>query len=239
MPRIKKEFIERLLERVDIVDVIGSRIKLKKSGTNYSACCPFHNEKTPSFGVNQRKQYFNCFGCHESGTAITFIQKYDNISFVEAVEEVASIAGIDVEYEENNKNEPYVNKEIAADYYFLMDQCVKLYQKALANNKTAQDYLSNRGISKETIDKYQIGFAPNEWEYVKQNVGKNDPNKLKALHELGMIKTSESGKVHDMFRNRVIIPIRDKRGRTIAFGGRVLDNSKPKYINSTENRRYR
>ncbi len=235
MPRIKKEFIERLLERVDIVDVIGSRIKLKKSGTNYSACCPFHNEKTPSFGVNQRKQYFNCFGCHEAGTAITFIQKYDNISFVEAVEEVASIAGIDVEYEENNKNELYVNKEIAADYYFLMDQCVKLYQKALANNKTAQDYLSNRGISKETIDKYQIGFAPNEWEYVKQNVGKNDPNKLKALHELGMIKTSESGKVHDMFRNRVIIPIRDKRGRTIAFGGRVLDNSKPKYINSTEN----
>ena len=144
MPRIKKEFIERLLERVDIVDVIGSRIKLKKSGTNYSACCPFHNEKTPSFGVNQRKQYFNCFGCHEAGTAITFIQKYDNISFVEAVEEVASIAGIDVEYEENNysitKNNILVLENFIiyfADGYF--------YWNFLNSESTIAPYVENIG----------------------------------------------------------------------------------------------
>ncbi|MGN1394655.1 MAG: DNA primase [Succinivibrionaceae bacterium] len=237
MPRIKQDFISTLLERVDIVDVVGSRIRLKKAGNSYTACCPFHNEKTPSFSVNQRKQYYNCFGCHQAGSAIKFIMDYDKISFVEAVEEVAKIAGISVEYEENQSYEN--SKKNKVDYYELLEMVVNFYQQELKKHPEAQKYLANRGIAKETIDKYKIGFSPNSWNFIKNLVGKNEQNRINILLELGLLTQKDDGNTYDTFRNRIIIPIRDKRGRTIAFGGRVMDDSKPKYINSKESPVYK
>lgn len=237
MSHIKEEFITTLLERVDIVDVVGSRIRLKKAGGSYMACCPFHNEKTPSFSVNQRKQFYNCFGCHNAGSAIKFIMEYDKVSFVEAVEEVAKIAGITVEYDESfKKNE---NTEVKLSYYELLETASNFYSQELLKQKEALDYLANRGISKETIQKYKIGFAPNSWNFIKNLVGKNNQNKINMLLQIGLLTQKEDGNSYDTFRNRIIIPIRDKRGRTIAFGGRVMDNSKPKYINSKESPIYK
>jgi DNA primase len=231
MKHIKKEFITSLLERVDIVDVISSRIHLKRSGSNYSACCPFHSEKTPSFGVNQSKQFFNCFGCHKAGDAIKFIEEFDKVGYVEAVEEVAKIAGVSVEYSDNysaiNNSESLVCSDI-------LETATKLYEQELLKYPKAKEYLHNRGITDETIAKYHIGFAPDEWSFLKSKIGKNDPKVIQKLVELGIVTQNSNGKSYDTFRNRVIIPIRNKTGKTVAFGGRVLDDVKPKYINSRE-----
>ena len=238
MPRIKESFINELLERVDIVDVISSRIKLKKTGSGYMACCPFHSEKTPSFSVSSQKQFFNCFGCHEAGNAYRFIMKYDNVNFTEAVEEVAKIAGISVEYDENSKYNP----EKTLDTFELTKAAAGFYHQELFKHPEARQYLQNRGITQETIEKYQIGFAPNNWDFIFKSLcadSRQNPDKVSKLLDIGLIKENESGRYYDMFRNRVIIPIRDKKGNVIAFGGRVLDNSKPKYINSKESEIYK
>lgn len=231
MKYIKDGFIDRLLERVDIVDVISSRIPLKRSGNSYMACCPFHSEKSPSFSVNQSKQYFNCFGCHTAGSAIKFIQEYDHVSFVEAVEEVAKIGGIQVEYS-NKFDAQKENEKIT--YEDLLETTTRFYEQELLKSKTAKDYLFNRGISQETIAKYHIGYAPDDFNFIKGKVGLNDTSRLNQLVELGVLSRNDRGTVFDTFRNRIIIPIRNKKGKTMAFGGRVLDNSKPKYINSKE-----
>lgn len=238
MPYIKKSFIDRLLSHVDIVDVINSRIALKKRGNSYTCCCPFHEEKTPSFSVNQKKQYFNCFGCHKSGNAISFIMDYDNISYVEAVKEVADIASLEVEYEESNfSNGHKKQEEEGIDYYELLNQAVGLFDQEIKKKPEALSYLANRGITAETIEKYHIGFAPDAWDFILKQLGQNDSKRIKALAEIGLISEKENKgqvKYYDNFRNRVIIPIRDRRGRTIGFGGRNITAEKPKYINSKE-----
>ncbi|WP_405366174.1 DNA primase [Ruminobacter sp.] len=238
MPRIKESFINELLNRVDIVDVISSRIKLKKTGSGYMACCPFHSEKTPSFSVSQQKQFFNCFGCHEAGNAYHFIMKYDNVSFAEAVETVAGIAGVSVEYDEHAK----YNHEKSLGIYELTKAAAGFYHQELFKHPEARSYLQNRGITQETIEKYQIGFAPNSWDFIYKALctdNHGDTDRTSRLLDIGLIKVNETGRHYDMFRNRVIIPIRDKKGNVIAFGGRVLDNSKPKYINSKESEIYK
>ena len=244
MPRIKDSFISELLERVDIVDVISSRISLKKSGSSYMACCPFHQEKSASFSVNQQKQYFNCFGCHEAGNAYKFIMKYDNVSFIEAVEEVAKIAGISVEYDTSYRDD---HDESSVDIYQITASVAGFYHQEYCKHPEAKNYLAQRGISAETVEKYQIGFAPNTWDFIYRMVGigagNEDPKfsaeRVNKMLGIGLLSKSDNGKVFDMFRNRLIIPIRDKRGRVIGFGGRVLDNSKPKYINSRESNVYK
>ena len=239
MPYIKKDFVDKLLTRVDIVDVINSRVRLKKAGNSYTCCCPFHDEKTPSFSVNQKKQFFNCFGCHEAGNAIKFIMNYDNVSFAEAVEEIASMAGMEVEYDESNTNGKggFQANKPEVDYYQLLEQAVLCFHEELKRAPQAVAYLSSRGITAETIEKYKIGFAPDSWDFILKQVGQNNPTRVKALFEVGLVnEKTGNGKTsyYDNFRNRVIIPIRDRRGRTVAFGGRVLTDIKPKYINSKE-----
>ncbi len=236
MAHIKKEFIESLIASVDIVNVISSHVQLKRSGTSFMACCPFHSEKSPSFSVNQRGQYFNCFGCHKAGNVITFLMEFEHISFVEAVEELAQFAGVQVEYDEGyTNNTPRVN--VTPSLVELMDQCVRYYQLALQQSPEAQAYLAQRGLNEETIQKYQIGFAPASMDYILNNVGKNDSKTIADLQSLGMIAASNysGGRGYDKFHNRIMIPIRNKKGQTVAFGGRVLNNDKPKYINSAEN----
>ncbi len=169
MPFIKNDFIDKVLARVDIVDVINARVKLKKQGSSYTCCCPFHQEKTPSFSVNQKKQYFNCFGCHKAGSAIKFVMEYDNLSFSEAVVELANMVGLEVEYEEKGRSRfNNVNKEESKTsiYFTLLTDAAKLFHQELQKSEIAQQYLAARGITKETIEKYEIGFAPNSWDFI-------------------------------------------------------------------------
>ena len=238
MPYIKKDFIERLIDRVDIVDVIGARLTLKRSGSSYMCCCPFHNEKTPSFSVSQQKQFYNCFGCHKSGNVLGFIMDYDQLSFPEAVEQLAKEAGVQVEYEESTGHAPE-KKEREVDFYDLLERAVLLFEAELPRHPEALKYLHDRGLSDDTLRRYHVGFAPESWDFLIKNLAGDNPKILKAMMDLGLVNQGQQDKVYDTFRNRVIIPIRDKRGRTIAFGGRVLDNSKPKYINSRESPVYK
>ncbi len=238
MPYIKKDFIERLIDRVDIVDVIGSRITLKRSGNSYMCCCPFHNEKTPSFSVNQQKQFFNCFGCHKSGNVLGFIMDYDQLSFPEAVEQLAKEAGVPVEYEESS-GKPQEKREHEVDFYDLLERAAGLFEAELSRHPEALAYLHGRGLSDDTLRRYHVGFAPESWDFLIKNLAGDNPRILKAMTELGLATQGQQGKTYDTFRKRVMIPIRDKRGRTIAFGGRVLDDSKPKYINSRESPVYK
>lgn len=235
MPYIKSSFIERLLERVDIVEVISSRVKLKRSSSNtYMACCPFHNEKTPSFSVHQLRQFYNCFGCHKGGNAINFIEAYDHVTFPEAVEIVAEFAGMEVEYEDRGDFHDKTKNIQKLGYIDYVENAARFYEQELYKHQIALDYLKTRNITKETVLKYHIGFAPEGWDFILSHVAKNDLNIQKMLLDIGLLSQSQTGKAYDTFRNRLMIPIRDKRGRTVAFGGRVLDNSKPKYINSKE-----
>lgn len=238
MPYIKSSFVQKLLDRVDIVDVISSRVKLKRSGTNsFTCCCPFHSEKTPSFSVHQGRQFFNCFGCHKAGNAINFIQEYDHVPFNEAIEIIAEMANIDVEYEHGK--EPVQNQFQKKNYTEIMETAVRLYEQELFKHKEALEYLNNRGITRETVAKYHIGFAPDNWNFIRDSIAKNNINLQNTLKELGLVNEGQGGRIYDVFRNRLIIPIRDKRGRTVAFGGRVLDSSKPKYINTKESPIYK
>lgn len=238
MPYIKKDFIERLIDRVDIVDVIGARLTLKRSGSSYMCCCPFHNEKTPSFSVSQQKQFYNCFGCHKSGNVLGFIMDYDQLSFPEAVEQLAKEAGVQVEYEESTGHAPE-KKEREVDFYDVLERAALLFEAELPRHPEALKYLHDRGLSDDTLRRYHVGFAPESWDYLIKNLAGDNQKILRAMTDLGLVNQGQQGKVYDTFRNRVIIPIRDKRGRTIAFGGRVLDNSKPKYINSRESPVYK
>lgn len=225
--RIPQHFIEDLLSRVDIVDVISQRVELKKSGSNYSACCPFHNEKTPSFTVSQTKQFYHCFGCQENGTAISFIMNYDNMHFVDAVEMLAETVGLEVPREAGEKNRQDSRKPL----YDIMQQCANYYYDQLKHSEAAVNYLKNRSLSGETAKKYGIGYAPEGWQNLEQVVTNASSQQLQAL---GMQIKNEKGRVYDRFRERIMFPIRDRRGRVIAFGGRILDKGEPKYLNSPE-----
>ena len=228
--RIPRDFIDDLLVRVDIVDLIDSHTPLKKTGTNYVACCPFHTEKTPSFSVNRNKQFFHCFGCGISGNAINFLMNLNNLEFVEAIEDLAAFAGVTVPREVA----PYQadqKKEDLNSLYQLMDQTANFYVQQLRTSdegKKAVDYLKARGVNGDCANEFILGYAPNEWKALANSFDHN------ALIKTGLLVNKEDGQAYDRFRNRIIFPIRDKRGRIIGFGGRVMDDSLPKYLNSPE-----
>ncbi|WP_386692459.1 DNA primase [Lonepinella sp. MS14434] len=233
---IPRSFINDIIAKADIVDIVNSRVKLKKAGTNnYQACCPFHHEKTPSFTVSKTKQFYHCFGCGAHGNALSFLMEYDKLEFVEAVEELANILGLDVPREETRgkSDKPYVNYQTKKDLYQLMQEIAELYQQQLPKSQLAQDYLQQRGLSKEIIQRFSIGFVPDSYDLVVRQFGKNKEEQ-ERLFSLGMVKRSERGMVYDTFRHRVMFPIRDRRGRVIAFGGRVMGDDMPKYLNSPD-----
>ncbi|MEE7628201.1 DNA primase [Methylobacter sp. Wu8] len=228
--RIPREFIDELLVRVDIVDLIDSHVPLKKTGNNFVARCPFHTEKTPSFSVNRKKQFFYCFGCGASGNAISFLMDFSHLDFVEAVEDLAGFAGIEVpresvEYQSTQK------KGDLNDLYALMEKAAAFYADQLrtsAEGKKAVEYLKSRGVSGDCASDFMLGYAPDEWQALANQFDQ------KLLLEAGMLVSKEGGQIYDRFRGRIMFPIRDKRSRIIGFGGRVLDNSLPKYLNSPE-----
>jgi len=228
--RIPREFIDDLLVRVDIVDLIDSHTPLKKTGTNYVACCPFHTEKTPSFSVNRNKQFFHCFGCGISGNAISFLMNLNNLEFIEAVEDLAAFAGIEVP-RESNAFQASEKKEDLNSLYLLMEQTADFYVQQLRTSdegKKAVEYLKARGVNGDCANEFLLGYAPNEWKALANSFDQN------ALIKAGLLINKEDGQVYDRFRNRIIFPIRDKRGRIVGFGGRVMDDSLPKYLNSPE-----
>jgi len=233
--RIPQSFIDELLTRTDIVEVIDPRVQLKKAGREYTACCPFHNEKTPSFTVSQAKQFYHCFGCGAHGSAIGFLMEYDHLGFPEAVEELARMNGMEVPREAGPAPDPKA-RERQNTLYDLMAQTDRYYRQQLRQHPQsarAVNYLKQRGLSGEIAASFGLGYAPPGWDNLLKTLD-GDEEKLKQLTQCGMFKQKEEGGHYDFFRDRIMFPIRDQRGRTIAFGGRVLGDDKPKYLNSPE-----
>lgn len=232
--RIPRVFINDLLARTDIIDLIDARVKLKKQGKNYHACCPFHNEKTPSFTVNGEKQFYHCFGCGAHGNAIDFLMNYDKLEFVESVEELSAMHNLEVPYEVGS-GPSQIERHQRQSLYQLMDGLNAFYQQSLTQQsaESARQYLERRGLSNEVIQHFAIGYAPPGWDNVLKRFGGNSENR-QALTDAGMLVTNDQGRSYDRFRERVMFPIRDKRGRVIGFGGRVLGDGQPKYLNSPE-----
>ena len=232
--RIPQNFIDDVLDRLDIIDVIGSRIELRKSGKNYSACCPFHDEKTPSFSVSPDKQFYYCFGCGAGGNAVSFVLDFDKTTFPETIENLAKRVGLEMPAEAVSNNSDGNYKKLL---FPVIKDADSFYRRSLrdpTNAKKAIEYLKSRGLNGETARNFGIGFAPPGWENLLQDLGKNEEI-VEQLKILGLlIDRNEEGKLYDRFRNRIMFPIRDVRGRTIGFGGRVLSDEKPKYLNSPE-----
>jgi DNA primase len=237
---IPQSFIDDLLHRVDIVEVVDKRVSLKKSGKNYGACCPFHNEKTPSFSVQPEKQFFYCFGCGAGGNAIGFVMQYDGVDFPQAVETLARDAGLEVPREESKaeaRRHSENNKLLD-----VLDEASRFYQQQLRTHSQkdeAVNYLRGRGLSGEIARDFGLGFAPPGWDNLLTAIG-GSTEADQALLKAGLIiqkenpKEGDERKYYDRFRHRIMFPIRDSRGRTVAFGGRVLGDDKPKYLNSPE-----
>ncbi|HDL4214362.1 TPA: DNA primase, partial [Mannheimia haemolytica] len=222
---IPRSFIDDLIARTDIVEVINSRVKLKKAGRDYQACCPFHHEKTPSFSVSQSKQFYHCFGCGVHGNVITFLMDYDKLEFPEAIEELAAMHGLEVPRENviQRDGKPQANFKTKRNLYELMEAVAKFYQQNLSHQIEPQSYLQQRGLSEEIIERFEIGFAPNAFDAALRTFGQSQED-IQKLLDTGVLTKNDSGRIYDKFRNRVMLPIRDKRGRVIAFGGRVLPN---------------
>ncbi len=235
--RIPQSFIDDLLARVDVIDVVDSRVKLKKTGKNYSACCPFHNEKSPSFTVSPDKQFYYCFGCGASGTALKFVMEFDGLSFPDAVEKLAAQAGMEVPKEQTSAVE-IRQEEQHKPLFDLMEKAGRFYEQMLRNHEQrgkAVSYLKGRGLSGKAAKFFGIGYAPPGWDNLQNFLAENgDKQTIKQLISCGMLIEKEDGRTYDRFRDRIMFPIRDARGRYIAFGGRVLTDEKPKYLNSPE-----
>ncbi|WMS85592.1 DNA primase [Pleionea litopenaei] len=230
--RIPKSFIDDLINRTDIVEVIERRITLKRAGKNYQACCPFHNEKTPSFSVSPDKQFYYCFGCGATGNAVSFVMEYDGLEFVDAIEDLAHAQGLEVPREASSQQP---QRQWDHDYYQLMEKTAQFYQQQLKQPKFRErvvTYLKDRGVSGEIARDYGLGYAPDEWHSLQALFG-HDQSINKALVDCGMLIEKDSNR-YDRFRDRLMFPIRDRRGRVIAFGGRVIDKGEPKYLNSPE-----
>ena len=227
---IPSVFIDDLLTRVDVVDLIDSYLPLKKTGSNYVARCPFHTEKTPSFSVSRRKQFYHCFGCGASGNAIGFLMDYSHLNFVEAVEDLASFVGIDVPREESATT-PLTGKQDLASLYAVQQQVAKFYAQQLRdsnNDGLAVQYFKDRGVSGEVARDFLLGYAPDQWHLLA------DQFDIGLLKKAGLLIAKEDGRSYDRFRGRIMFPIRDRRGRVVAFGARVLGDALPKYLNSPE-----
>jgi len=233
--RIPEQFIDELMARVDIVDIVDSYVPLRKGGRDYIACCPFHNEKTPSFTVSRDKQFFHCFGCGAHGTAIGFLMDYEHMEFVEAVHELASRLGIDVPVTGGVS----VKQPHTQDIYQVLDQAAKFYRRQLKEHDQGQkviDYLRQRGLNGDVAADYGLGFAPPGWDSITPALGAAYGQ---SLLDAGLLiekpaSGGGAGRRYDRFRDRVMFPIRDTRGRVIGFGGRVLGDDTPKYLNSPE-----
>jgi len=231
--RIPQQFIDELISRVDIVDVIDARVPLKKKGREHVACCPFHNEKTPSFTVSQSKQFYHCFGCGAHGTALGFLMEYEHLDFVEAVEKLAAGLGLTVPREGGDSAPRGPSPQ---PLYELMEKSAQFYQQQLRRHPQRQravDYLKKRGLSGEVAAAFGIGYAPDGWDNLLQALG-TDKEQQDRLLTVGMLIEKDNGSRYDRFRDRIMFPIRDYRGRVIAFGGRILDKGEPKYLNSPE-----
>jgi len=232
--RIPQNFIDQLLDRVDIVDLIDSFVPLKKAGNNYKACCPFHNEKSPSFTVSREKQFYHCFGCGAHGTAISFLMEHDHQEFRDAVNTLAQQVGMDVPQDDNYQKSE--TKPQGIDLYKLVATVAKQYEHSLKSHpdaNLAKTYLQQRGLTGEIAKRFQMGFAPEAWDLVLKQFG-TDNKHQDALMQAGLLSKNEKGRIYDRFRNRIMFPIQDYRGRMVGFGGRVMDNSEPKYLNSPE-----
>ena len=229
--RIPDSFIETLNDRVNIVDVISARVPLKKSGREYNGRCPFHDDSSPSFSVNPDKQVYHCFGCGASGGLISFIMEFDKVDFVSAVENLASLAGLEIPSEAADPEAGH--RKALYEMIGQADQAFRTSLKSHPNRDRAVSYLKSRGLTGIIAHRFGLGYAPAGWRFLYDQLGSDTPTK-KILLESGLTVTNQQGREYDRFRDRVIFPIRDIRGRTIAFGGRVLDDSKPKYLNSPE-----
>lgn len=228
---IPERFIDELLTRVDIVDVIQHRVPLKKAGREWTACCPFHNERSPSFYVSPSKQFYHCFGCGAHGSALKFLMEYERLEFPDAVEELAKTVGLTVP-REGGQQAP---REDRSDSYSLLDEAASWYQQQLAQDSEAQAYCRQRGLDPDIISRFRIGWAPAGYDGLSQAVGRQQARKLELLNETGMLASGDHGRRYDRFRQRLMFPIMDRRGRVIAFGGRLTGSEQgPKYLNSPE-----
>jgi DNA primase len=226
--KIPQDFIDDLIARADIVEVIGRRVQLKKAGREFKACCPFHDEKSPSFTVSPGKGFYHCFGCGAHGTAIGFLMKFDHMSFVDAIESLAGSMCVDVPRDESDRPARRYDELFA-----LTESVAKHWQGQLRAHQVAADYLSGRGIDGDTARRFGIGFAPEGWSEILDKFGKA-PEAAERLLATGLIIRKDNGKHYDRFRERIMFPIRDQRGRCIGFGGRAIGDGEPKYLNSPE-----
>lgn len=227
---IPPDFIQQLLARVDIVDVVDKHVKLKKAGQNYSACCPFHNEKSPSFSVSPQKQFYHCFGCGAHGTAISFLMEYAGMGFRDSVRELAEGVGLTMP-QEANSGESIERAREAASLGEVMEAARDFYRRELKNSPKAIEYFKGRGVSGEIAAKFGLGYAPDDWQGLK---GAVEDYTAGALSECGLVIDNDEGRRYDRFRDRVMFPILDQRGNVIGFGGRIIGQGEPKYLNSPE-----
>lgn len=235
--RIPQHFIDELVARTDIVEVIGSRVQLKRAGREYKACCPFHDEKSASFYVSVDKQFYHCFGCGAHGTVLGFVMEYDHLGFVEAVEDLAARAGLEVPREGGTAAPAHPNDEL----YVALERAALFFKQSLSTDQRARDYFERRGIRHDTAQRFALGYAPARWDALLDRYGGSEDER-QVLLRAGLIiernrdnaRPGESPGFYDRFRDRVMFPIRDTRGRCLGFGGRVLDSGEPKYLNSPE-----
>lgn len=237
MGRIPDNFVQDLIDRTDLVELINARVPLKKSGRNYMACCPFHQEKTPSFTVAPDKQFYYCFGCGASGNAVGFVMEYERLSFPEAVRQLADKAGLDVPQEQDGRQVSAAEKSALQQMGDLLSRAEQFYRqqlKAAPERQQAVAYLQRRGVSGEIASRFALGYAPPGFDNLLQALSLDNAG-LELAEQAGLlVRREDTGRIYDKFRERVIFPIRDPRGRTIAFGGRLLGDGKPKYLNSPE-----
>ena len=230
--KIPQSFIDQLLQRTDIVDVIDKRVPLRKAGKDFHACCPFHDEKTPSFTVSQVKQFYHCFGCGQNGNVISFMMNYDHLEFPDAIEELAKHHGLEIPYEKGSKP-----RSAPVDHLHpILDKASRWFQQQLrqhADAKHAVDYLKKRGLSGKIAQRFELGFSPDSWDGLINSYDSNTVS-TSQLETVGLVIKRDQGGFYDRFRGRVMFPIRDHRGRTVGFGGRIIDQGEPKYLNSPE-----
>jgi len=232
--RLPQSFIDDVLLRTDIVDLIDGRVKLKKSGKNYAACCPFHNEKTPSFTVSRDKQFYYCFGCGASGNAISFLMDYERLDFIDSVKQLAGQVGLELPDTREAGSAP---KESQQPLYDILEAAARFYEEQLRHapaRERAVSYFKGRGLSGQIAKSYRLGYAPPGWDNLLNGMGRELADRERLLATGLLVRNDNSQRVYDALRDRVIFPIRDIRGRVIAFGGRVLNDDKPKYLNSPE-----
>ena len=232
--RIPQPFIDEIIARSDIVEVIGSRVTLKKAGREFKACCPFHNEKTPSFWVSPDKQFYHCFGCGAHGTVVGFLMQYEKLEFPEAIADLAERAGLELPREAQDSHRPG-----GTDLYDVMASASRFFEQNLKDNERARGYLSGRGIDAATAQAFALGYATDSWNALLNRFGTQEDERRRLLQAGLIIERDAKGRpdsagFYDRFRDRLMFPIRDGRGRILAFGGRVIDAGEPKYLNSPE-----